>query len=91
MDGIEQTATVAADSLFEAVARGIVSLKKQEWIDRLTLEGGTVTVAVGDVPVEHRVELREFNKWVQKPGGGSPREVFQRSKIREILRAIGMV
>ena len=37
-----------------------------------------------DVRVEHEVKLGDFTKWVERKGG-SPREVFQRGKVREIL------
>jgi hypothetical protein len=85
MDGIEHTSTVSASSLYEAVARGIASLRQHEWIDRLTLEAGSVTVTPGDAPVEHRIELREFNAWVERRGATSPRDTIRRANVREIL------
>lgn len=66
MDGIEHTANVAAGSLYEAVARGIAALRQQEWIDRLSLEAGSVTVEMGEAPVEHKVRLADFHKWMKR-------------------------
>ena len=84
MDGIEHTAQFTAASLYEAIARGIASLRKQEWIDGMTLTAGSVTVEVGEAPVEHKVKLTDFHTWLERPGG-SPRDVAQRANIREIL------
>jgi hypothetical protein len=46
--------------------------------------GRAVKVSAADVRVEHEVKLGDFTKWVERKGG-SPREVMQRQKIREIL------
>ena len=45
---------------------------------------GLVKVSVTDVRVEHEVKLGDFTKWVERKGG-SPRDVIQRGKVREIL------
>ena len=51
MDGIEHTTTVAAESLFEAVARGIMSIRQMDWVDRLTLQAGKITVQLAPVAI----------------------------------------
>lgn len=84
LEGIEHTCTVAAGSLYEAIARGLVVLRRQEWIAGIALEHGCVTVSVGEAPVEHNVKLQDFNRWVRKDGG-SPRDVAQRGRVRGIL------
>jgi hypothetical protein len=84
MDGIEHTTTVTAESLFEAVARGMMSIRRQDWVDGLTLQSGKVTVEVGEAPVQHHVDLSEFNKWIERPGR-SPRDIIQKGKVRDIL------
>jgi hypothetical protein len=71
MEGVDHTCVVTAGSLYEAVARGLVSLRRQEWVGGVVLEHGAV-------------KLQEFNKWVRKDGG-SPRDVIQRGRVREIL------
>ena len=43
-----------------------------------------VRVSVANVRVEHEVRLLDFTKWLEKPGG-SPREVSDRKRLREIL------
>jgi len=64
-------------------ARGLAALRGHEWVAGVS-EGRAVKVSVADVRVEHEVKLGDFTKWVERKGG-SPREVFQRGKIREIL------
>ena len=84
LEGVEHTCTVTAGSLYEAVACGLVALRRQEWIAGIALEHGVVTVSVAEAPVEHNVKLQDFNRWVRKDGG-SPRDVAQRGRVREIL------
>ena len=84
MEGVEHTVTVTAESLYEAVARGLVTLRRQEWLGGVALEHGAVTVEVGEAPVEHRVQLQDFNRWVRGQGR-SPKDVIQRGRVREIL------
>ena len=82
MDGIDHTAQVPADTLFEAVARGIVALKANAWTGDLV--EGNAQVMVNDTPVEHTVRLREFHNWLARTAG-APRDISHRQKIREIL------
>ena len=82
MDGIDHTAQVTADTLFEAVARGIVALKANSWTGDLVQ--GSAQVMVNDTPVEHTVRLREFHTWLARTAG-APREISHRQKVREIL------
>lgn len=45
---------------------------------------GTVRVTAVPVPVEHTVNIKDFTQWVERQNG-SPRDVSQRSRVREIL------
>jgi hypothetical protein len=83
-EGIDHTCVVSAASLYEAVARGLVSLRQQEWVEGVVMQHGAVKVEVGEAPVEHRVKLEDFNRWVRSQGR-SPRDVIQRGRVREIL------
>jgi hypothetical protein len=42
-----------------------------------------VKVRVTNIPVEHEVKMNDFRRWLDRHG--SPREVTERNKIREIL------
>ena len=81
-NGIEHTAQVIAETLYEAVARGIVALKASSWTGDLC--EGSVRVAVQDTPVEHTVRLIEFKNWIAK-SGITPKEITHRQKVRAIL------
>lgn len=82
MNGIDHTAQVTADTLYEAVARGIAALKANSWTGDLVQ--GSAQVTVNDTPVEHTVRLREFHNWLARTAG-PPRDISHRQKIREIL------
>jgi len=47
-----------------------------------------VKVSVGDVRVEHQVKLADFTQWLERKGG-SPRDIFQRKKLRSIDPHLG--
>jgi hypothetical protein len=82
LEGIAHTVEVRAESLFEAVAQGLASLRRSDWV--AGFQQGIVKVSVADVRVEHQVQLADFTQWLERKGG-SPREVFQRKKLRSIL------
>jgi len=84
LDGVGHSVEVTASTLYEAVAQGLAALRGHEWVAGVEQSIGLVKVSVADVRVEHEVKLGDFTKWVERKGG-SPREVFQRGKVREIL------
>ena len=81
-NGIEHTAQVIAETLYEVVARGLAALQSNSWTGDLC--EANVRVAVQDTPVEHNVRLIEFRKWIAREGG-APKDIIQRKKAREIL------
>jgi len=84
MDGVSHSVEVTAASLYEAVAQGLAALRGKEWVAGIA-PGVNVKVSIADVRVEHEVKLSDFTKWLDKPGGVSPREVTERQRIRSIL------
>lgn len=85
IEGVEHTVCVTASSLYEAVALGLAALHGQEWVAGVSTGLDAVKVSVVDVPVEHSVKLKDFTQWLERPGG-SPRDVAQRHRVREVLR-----
>ena len=81
-DNVAHTVEVTAATLYEAVAQALLALRGDEWV--AGIRQGSITVSVADVRVEHKVELSEFTKWLDRTNG-SPREVFQRQKLRSLL------
>jgi hypothetical protein len=66
------------------VALGLKALRGNEWMEGIAPNPHTVSVAVQNIPVEHKVPLKEFNHWLGQ-SSGSPRELTRRKRIREIL------
>ena len=84
LDGVSHSVEVTAATLYEAVAQGIAAIRGNEWVSGIAQGMNVVKVSVANVRVQHEVRLQDFTKWLEKPGG-SPREVGDRRKIREIL------
>lgn len=84
LDGTSRTAEVTASSLFEAVAQGLVALRKNEWVEAIGEHFGTVKVSVAEVHVEHQVKIADFAKWLERLGR-VPRDVSQGHNLRAIL------
>lgn len=84
MDGVTHTVEVTAATLFEAVALGLKQLQGNAWVAGIGRPMDTVTVSVESVPVEHRVRIGEFTKWLER-SATSPAEVARKRKVREIL------
>jgi hypothetical protein len=82
MDDVSHTVEVTAETLYEAVAQGLAAIRSNEWV--AGIPDSKVKVSVSDVRVEHEVNLTNFTKWLDRPGG-SPREVIEKKKIRDIL------
>jgi hypothetical protein len=83
MAGIDHTAHVSADSLYEAVARGLVAIQKSSWSEELTT--GKVTVTALEPQIEHSIEMSKFNSWLKRPSR-SPKDVVAHQKVEAILR-----
>jgi hypothetical protein len=83
IEGIEHTAEVTAESLYEAVALGLRAIRQSSWAENIG-QNFTIRVLARDTPVEHTLEFREFHKWLEQPGR-SPREITARSRVRKIL------
>jgi hypothetical protein len=62
-EGIEHTAEVTADSLYEAIALGLRAIRESSWVEGIA-QNFAIRVLVRDTPVEHTVEFRAFNKWL---------------------------
>jgi hypothetical protein len=82
-DGIEHTAEVTAERLYEAVALGLRAIRQCSWVEDIG-QNFTIRVLARDTPVEHSVEFRAFHKWLEQHGR-SPREITAGARVREIL------
>ena len=82
-EGIEHTAEVTAESLYEAVALGLQAIQQSSWVQDIA-QDVAVRVLVRDTPVEHTVGFRAFNKWLEQRGK-TPKEITARNRVRDIL------
>ena len=81
---MDHTVCVTAGTLYEAVALGLALIRTDEWTEGIPDGLNVVKVSVSNVPVEHAVQMKDFNSWLKKEGG-SPRESSDRVRIRQIL------
>lgn len=84
IDGMTHVVEVTASSVYEAVAHGLVALRRDEWVSAIPRGLNVVKVSVATVRVDHEVKMSDFERWLEKPGG-SPREMIDRQRIRAIL------
>jgi hypothetical protein len=84
IDGVEHTVEVNAESLYEAVARGLAVLRNADWVSQIGSGQTTITVAVKQPEVEHKVRMRDFEAWLES-NGRSPAEMAVKSRLRKLL------
>jgi hypothetical protein len=84
IEGVEHSVEVRADSLYEAVARGLAALRDADWAAGVGHGQTTISVVVKQPEVEHRVRMRDFEAWLES-NGRSPAEMTLRSRLRELL------
>ncbi len=84
LKGVDHAVEVTADSLFEAVARGLRLLQEGDWVPEIIGGLATVKVTVTQPEIEHTVRMKDFERWLGAVGG-SPADVVQRDRARSIL------
>ena len=82
-NGAEHAVQVTARSLYEAVARGLHVLRQNNWVDGIH-QNSTITIAVKEPEVEHKVRIRDFENWLAS-NGKSPAEQALKSDLRALL------
>lgn len=60
---MEHAVEVTARSLYEALARGLHVLRQRDWIEEIH-QNSTITIAVKEPQVEHKVPIRNFETWL---------------------------
>jgi hypothetical protein len=61
-----------------------MAIRNSGWAN-IPFEPQRISVAVNEIPVEHEVRYMELMKWAQRPGGRTPREISERTRVRRIL------
>jgi hypothetical protein len=80
-EGIEHTAEVTAESLYEAAALGLRQFRKSDWSREASLETAILKVEVCEPSTFYRVKVVDLEQWVTR-SGGKPRDVALRQKVR---------
>ena len=76
---------VTADSLDEAVAQCRQAFRENDWVDDLGGGLTTITVAISQPAVEHKVRVRELEQRLEAPGC-TPAEMSLKSPLKELMR-----
>lgn len=84
LDGVQHTVEVTAETLYEAVALGLVAVRGNDWVMGIAQGMNTIHVSVVDIPIVHSVRIQDFNAWLERTTG-APREISKRSRIKTIL------
>jgi hypothetical protein len=85
LEGVEHAVQVSAGSLYEAACLGLHQFRRSGWSREAALETMMVQVEVWQAPTVYKISVESLEKWLAR-GGGSPREVALRQKIRSRLK-----
>jgi hypothetical protein len=77
-------ATVYAESLYEAVLRGLNQLVDVGWESDTDETIKQVEVEIHQEPTRHTVNVPNLLKWI-KQGSGSPAQQTKKEKLRKLL------
>jgi hypothetical protein len=84
--GTEHSATVYAESLYEAVIRGLKLLNSVGWESDQGETIKRIEVEIHHEPTKHIVDVPRLLKWVNdKRASTSPAENTRREKLRKLL------
>ena len=82
--GVEHSAKVEAESLFEAAIRGLWRLDSSFWTEEDMFARLDVTVEVHEEPTTHTVRVEKVRQWL-KSHGRHPREEAKKEELRRLL------
>src|SRR5215470_6053845 len=82
--GVEHTAKVEAESLFEAAARGLYWLDSCFWTEDNVFDRLDITVEVHDEPTTHTVRIEKLKQWI-KSRGRHPHEEARKEELKRLF------
>jgi hypothetical protein len=65
---IEHVVEVTADSFYAAVAQGLRVLRETDWVNDTRGGNTTISVVVRQPEVEHKVRVRDLERWLESQG-----------------------
>jgi hypothetical protein len=85
LSGTDHTVEVAAESLYEAVAQALSILRQDDWVDGIGAGLTEFRVRVSQPAVEHRVRVKDFQRWLESQGR-TPPECASKRRLLDIIR-----
>lgn len=83
--GVRHAVEVSADSLFDAAARALAALARDEWTESVG-PATRVEVRVLQPVVTHTVTVRQLARWAEA-SATSPEERLRKERVRLLLAA----
>jgi hypothetical protein len=87
-EGVEHAAQVVAESLYEAACLALRQFRRSAWSRETAVNAETLQVEVWEAPTVYKINVVSLENWLAR-GGGSPREVLLRQKIRSLMKERG--
>jgi hypothetical protein len=84
IDEIAHAIDVTAESLYEAIAHALATLRGHEWVGEIGKGLSTITVKVRHPDVTHVVKIQDFENWLNR-GSRSPAEIVLKKRLRQML------
>jgi hypothetical protein len=75
---------VTAETLYEAVAQALVTLREHDWVGDIGKGLTTATVKVRHPEVTHVVKIQDFENWLNR-GCKSPADIVLKTSLRQML------
>lgn len=84
-EGVLHGVDVDAESLYEAVAVAVASLREDDVCPSQPSPMTEFTVAVYKNPTEHKIRLQQVLKWSEPSTREGPAGITKRQRVRELL------
>jgi hypothetical protein len=75
---------VTAESLYEAIAQALATLRGHDWVGDIGKGLTTVTVKVRNPEVTHIIKIQDFQNWLNR-GCKSPVDTALKTRLRQML------
>jgi hypothetical protein len=75
---------VTAETLYEAVAQALATVRGHDWVGDIGRGLTTVTVKVRNPEITHIVKIQDFENWLNR-GCKSPQETVLKARLRQML------
>ena len=84
LNDIAHQLDVTAETLYEAVAQALATVRGHDWAGDIGKGLTTVTVKVRNPEVTHIVKIQDFENWLNR-GCKSPAETALKARLRQML------